>query len=203
MATYDGLAGQIIAEIGRGDTSLTDTVKLHIQHAIRKYQRERFWFNEASGSISITSSTASYNWPTGFIQADSVTLTANSNRYQLEVMSFSDMDAIDSGRYFGRPSSYAIFNQQFRFYPVPDTSFSVTVKYQRILTTLSATSDTNAWTNEAQNLISAAVRKALYATYYKDPESAQIEDMREREELEALKAQTDKTSGTGLRGSGW
>lgn len=204
MATYEGLAGRIISDIGRGDTSLTDTVKNHIQDAIRHYQTERFWFNEATTSISLTSSTAVYAFPSGFLEADSVTITDNGQRFELEPKSFAWMNAVDSGTYFGTPYAYSLYAQQFRFYPVPDTSFSVTVKYQKILNTLSASSDVTAWTNEAQNLISARVRKMLYATYYKDPQSAQVEQVREDQALDMLRAQTNKLAGDEpISGSGW
>lgn len=204
MATYEGLAGRIISDIGRGDTSLTDTVKNHIQDAIRFYQTRRFWFNEGTTSISLTSSTANYNFPAGLLEVDSVTITDNGQRFELEPMSYRAINSMDSGTYFGTPYAYALFAQQFRFYPVPDTSFSVTVKYQKILNTLSASSDVTAWTNEAQNLISARVRKMLYATYYKDSEAAQIEQVREDQELAMLVRQTEKLSGDeGISGSGW
>ena len=53
----------------------------------------------------------------------------------------------------GIPVEYAIYNQQFRLYPVPDGEYTLELAYQKKLAALSNDTDTNAWMTDGEVLI--------------------------------------------------
>ena len=205
MATYGGMANRIISEIARSDTSITADVQAQILSAIEFYASQRFWFNEKESTITTSSSLAVYAFPADMQQIDSVVMWDSSGtKIDLGPKTFHEINGMDSGRDFGKPSWYATYAQQFRLYPVPNGTFTFVVSHQYRIATLSASTDTNAWTNEAESLIRARATKLLHAIKFKDPESASVCEEWERQELERLRMQTEKLLDTGvLRGSGF
>jgi hypothetical protein len=197
VSTYGGIVRDVISELGRSDTSITSFAEQAVLNAIDHYAVERFWFNEGSGAITTSASLATYAWPTDMMEVDSVMATYSGSRYELEPMRYADLNALDTGRDFSQPVSYALFNGNFRFYPVPNATYTVSVDYQKLITTLSASTDSNAWTTYAEVLIRNRAKAQLAAGRYKDFDSAQAWHQMEENELDRLRLQTEKLLGTG------
>ncbi len=203
MATYIQQTLRIIDDLGRSDTSITSVVQQHMQDAIRYYQNNRFWFNEGTASISTTVSLAYYSLPSDLIELDTMNILINSRNVQLDPETFQEIDRMDIGGYVGYPILYAEYAEQFRLYPVPNGPYSITLHYLKELSTLSATSDSNAWTSEAENLIRARTIKTLSAFKYKDTALAQTMQIVEDQELQALESRTIRETSSGkLKGDG-
>jgi len=201
MVTYSQLVDRIIADAARGDTSITDTVKLHVLDAIEHYSTQRFWFNEATAAITTSSSDNLYSAPADFLELDSATVTINGAKRQLVPIGHKEMDAMDSGLVFGDPVYIAHFAEQFRLYPVPNRTVTISLSYQKYSATLSATGDSNAWTTVAVDLIRARAEKTFYAYKVRDMDSAQAMGLLEQEALKALENRTQKETSTGrIRG---
>jgi hypothetical protein len=191
------MVDQVIDEIKRADTSITAVVQQEILNAIEHYSTFRFWFNEASTTLTTSSSLAYYAWPADFLEPISVTVQVSGSRYEVSPINYADLNALDIGRTFSYPERYANFNQQFRFYPVPNGSYTIIVDYQKRLPTLSLTSDSNGWTNYANELIQARAEKQLYAKRYKEQDKAQMCAMVEEEAFQRLMNLTDRTNSSG------
>lgn len=197
MATYSQLVDRIILDTARGDTSYTDTVKLHILDAIEHYSTRRFWFNEGSFTVTTSASAASYAVPTDNLEIDTAIVTVGGRKMPLVRKTFSEIENLDSGQVFADPFYFTQFAEQIRFYPVPDKTYTVSLTGMKYIPTLSNTSDSNSWTTVAQELIRARTEKTLYGFRYKDIEAAQIMQVAEDNALERLDAQTVKHQSTG------
>lgn len=205
MATYGAVVNRVIEELPRSDSSITAVVQAALLTAADFYTNERFWFNEKQTTLTTSSSLAYYAWPSDLIETDSVLCTDSAGtKYELEPVSFQEMNAFDPGNAYGQPCYYSTYNKQFRLYPVPDATYTIIVSHQYAPATLSASTDTNPWTTEAEALIRARTLKYLAGVRFKDYEAAKVYEEMERQELERLKKQTEKLLGVGtLSGSGF
>lgn len=197
MGTYGSIVSDIISETGRGDVSVTSNVEQAVLAAIDYYETQRFWFNEGSTTITTSSSLAYYAWPTDMLEIDSVVAYSNGTRYELDPWIYADMNSVDTGQDFSMPVAYSMFNQMFRLYPCPNKTYTMVVDYQKRLSTLSASTDSNAWTNTAAPLIKARAKASLAANRWKDFDAAASWHQVEENELERLRLQTEKLLGTG------
>lgn len=201
MATYGELANRIARELPRSDVSITDLAQTHIQSAIRFYEGERFTFNEGKTSFTASNGSSYYNLPVDFLNADAVTAIVNGTRYDISPQTFQQLEWMDLGTETADPPChYAIFAQQMRLYPKPQTTRQVDVFYQKKLTTLTASTDTNAWTTEAEDLIYAHAKKTIQGLVFKDFEGAMASERFEGDVLQVLKAKAgDYQKGVRLR----
>lgn len=195
--TYGGMVRDIISELGRSDTSITAVAEQAVLNAVEYYEVQRFWFNETSTAVTTSSSLASYAFPTDAIEIDSVMATYSGARYELEAMQYADMNRMDSGQVFGQPVYYALFAGNFRFYPTPNSTYTISVDYQKRMATLSASTDTNGFMTYADMLIRSRAKALICINRYKDFESGQAFHQIEENELEKLRLHTEKLLGTG------
>ena len=72
-----------------------------------------------------------------------------------------------------------------------------------IASTLSASTESNAWTNEALNLVAARTEKLVCARKFKDYDAAKVYEMAEMQELERLKQRTERYLSSGRIAPGW
>lgn len=201
MATYGGAVDLIITELARSDASITAVVEREVQKAVEHYAPTRFWFNEARGSFT-ASNTAFYalsGLAVSFMEIDQLIVTVNSGVIELEQTTHQELNRIDTAAFTGYPTRWALWAEQIRLYPRPasGTTYQVDVDGTRRLGTLSASTDTNAWTNEGLDLISAHVQKNLWAKKFRDPAKAQISQMAETEALNRLLNRTERLTSTG------
>lgn len=165
---------RIASELHRSD--ITSRIRIAIQSAIKHYERERWYFNEAvtSSSLTTVASQAFYALPADFMKLDSITLTQSGWKRGLEPMSYIEMDHRDAGNSaaIGIPSFYSIYKNQLRHYPIPDSAYVVTLSYQKRLTTLSATTDTNEWVDDLEELIRCKAEEILCRYDLKDVQKA-------------------------------
>lgn len=202
--TFGDIKTRIADEISRSD--LTSQIQTAVLSAIEYYEKRRFYFNEmrsltfstVAGQEFYTSSDAA-----GIAQLtaiDSVRITT-SDTYALEPEKYDVLDAISESTTtdYGEPTMYAYFGRQFRLYPIPSSAWTVRVSGVKSLTTLSASSDTNAWTTgaDAEALIRMRAKGDLYANVIRDDDEATKFEILERKELAMLIGRTGSLSGTG------
>ena len=174
--TYGDMQTRIANELNRRDLATNNHITNAIQSAIKHYERERWYFNEATTSSSLTTvaSTATYNLPSDFMKMDNVMVTVNGWKSQSRSMPYIEMDSRDSGSssVTGPPEYWAIYGNQLRHYPIPDSAYVVTISYQKRLTTLSASTDTNAWVDDLEELIRTKAEESICRNVLKDYERA-------------------------------
>ncbi len=207
MATYGGAVDLILTELGRADTSITAVVEREVLKAIEYYAPKKFWFNE--GRVSFTASTTIYypleNMSAYMFEIDQASVTVSGSVYELCLRSHADLQSDDMTGVTGYPTDYALFGNQVRLYPKPAaaTTYQVDLDGTKRLATLSASTDSNEWTDEALDLIAARVEKMICARKFKDYEAAQAYQAAEDLELQRHLDRTLKQVTTGRIKGGW
>lgn len=207
MTTFGGMRNQILTEIVNAAGS--DLVELAIQAAVRFYENERFWFNETLSVTFTTSSSAEYYDATDdpsiplMREIDNVEVSVSGNRYPLTRRHKAYLDGISgSPIHRGLPHDYSYEAGKLRFYPIPDGAYVVRVSGVIAPATLSASADTNFWTNEAQDLIRHRARADLWAISLMNPEAGMVSREAERQTLQTLRESTVSRLSTGkVRGT--
>lgn len=192
--TYLDLQSRIADDLSR--TDLTSQIKENILLAIQNYKHERFWFNEASTTLTATLSSAQVAAPTGILEIDKLYITISSTNIELIQ---KDLNTIVEYRPTtnGRPLSYAYYGNQFELDRKSDSAYSLPLYYLKELSALSADADTNAWTTDAEDLIVFHAEKGLYANVIKDTEKAATAQAQETAALTQLRARRTGRIATG------
>lgn len=168
---------RIASEVHRSD--LTSAIQNAIKTAIKHYERERWYFNEAVTASSLTTSIsqAFYPLPADFMKLDSVMVSINGWKCDSEPMPYIQMDQRDAGNAatLGPPKWHAIYKNQLRHYPIPDSAYIVTMSYQKRLATLSATTDTNEWVDDLEELTRVKAKEILYRQHIRNIPQADTE----------------------------
>jgi hypothetical protein len=194
MTTYGTMQDRIATELGRSD--LTTSIQDAIQTAIKFYERRRFYFNETQGSFSASASQEYYGSADAafipkLVLIDSLTITANGTSYPLYARDWSYIDKVQTNAgYTGDPVDYAYYNNKLRFYPIPYIGRTFNISYVERLASLTATTDTNAWVDDAEELIRCRAKRELYTHRVQKPEKAGLMKAAEDDALEALEGET-------------
>lgn len=210
MTARSDLAAQIADDLMRSD--LSTQIETAIDYAVRAYERDRFWFNEAKGvTVTLSVSTSFIDlsaFPYTFFDFDIVRLPLSGNTY-------SELLPRDAGLVMtwqmdglvARPSEYCIYANAMHFDSVADASYALLVDGVRSLYVSATASATNiAWFTDARDLIRARAKKDLFMHVIMDTPPAQTAAMHAAEDMayRFLKGRTNRLKSTGhLRPTCW
>ena len=187
--TYLVLQQQIADELGDrqdllsplSDSSLAlSPIQNAIQSAIAKWEREPFYFNEiyAQNIFSTVAGQELYTTSAASIVATSPDLVKlhiliSNNRYPLNVRTWQYLeDTSVNPQVTGQPIDYSYLAETIRFYPIPDGVYPITISGTQRLTNLSDDTDTNAWTQDAYDLIRSEAKLILAREVLNDDDVA-------------------------------
>lgn len=198
MTTLAVLKARVATELVRTDQ--TAAIAAAITRAIEHYADTPFWFNHGSGSTVTVSGTDTAALPTGLRveDPDGVFLERSGygerlrKRSLAEIEDFHQVVTTDN-----QPTDYCRIGALLRLYPTPDDAYTVRVIGVYDQPALSSDSSTNAWTNEAQDLIAARAKHLVARDILQDPEKAAAALTAETEALRDLKRKTARRLGTG------
>ena len=202
MTTYQIMRARIADELARDD--LTSQIQDAIKSAIAFYQNETFWFNQAlDTSTSTVTASQSYNLPSDFLFSSMLESTESSTRSEVEPVSWRRFRELDNNSDQGSPLYYTLFGDGYRLWPTPDKTYSMELSYTKMLATLSASTDTNAWMTHGEMLIRGRAKADLLTNVIRDFDEAAAMKLLELEALRRLRGRhTGRVIGTGrLRGS--
>lgn len=189
MPALSVLKARIASDLHR--TDLTDDIAYAIADSVAHYKTRRFRFNQARSTFNVTSGTEYYGTsviPNDILQVDVLSITVNGRKYVLREWSYETMERIASTtNTFGQPTAWAWYDDEIRFYPVPDATYTVTISYHQSIGVPATDGASNAWTNEAEELIRNAAKRRLCLGKLRDPEGAQLAATYEGEALERLR----------------
>lgn len=191
--------------------------------AIAKWERERFYFNELL--IETQLNQPSYPWSTiagqeyytdldwsepalsSVAKIDKMWVLINANRYSITPRVFQYMaDTSVNPSVKGFPTDFSWASQKGRFYPIPDNNYPIGVLGTKRLPALNLTSDQNAWTQDAFDLIRCEAKGAIARDFLHNDSMFQEcqraiygepGDMRQRGYLSALKREAMRIKGSG------
>lgn len=203
MATF----GQIRNRVGRkiqnpnftGNLSAS-VVEEEINRSVRFYENYRFFFNEELASITLTAGQKVVPSIPSDIQSplyvNGLMIIDSDIKITLEKLSPTDFFNRDYDQ-TGRPYFYTYRDGEFLLTPVPQENYTLVFRYLKAYPDLSGDSDTNDFTNNAEDLIMLHTVKNLYAEDKQDPESAAYYQALEDKELEAVLERSNDYNSTG------
>lgn len=202
MTTFANMKTRIADDLNRSD--LTTQIGREINRAIKHYESEPFWFKQTSSTCATvanqqTLSTSDVSpLPSTIKEIDYVEITSGSNVYKLDRKSIQEiLDLTFSSTDKGEPTSYSLYQNKFYFHPIPDAIYTITIYFTKSYTALSADSDENDWTTEAEDLIEARAEKVIYRKILKDKIAADDMEILESQALENLRAKSSSLQSTG------
>lgn len=167
-----------LTDTSHASTSRTwdNEISVAILDAVKLYKSKHWWFLQeptATAQTSTCSTTTSYvSEPTGLIQLDSLRVTANSQRYEVKPVSFSEMESLHDGATTdtGQPYMYTRYGARVRLYPSPDQAYTLT--WSGLYDQASLTSDaiSNDWMTHGRLVIKAMAKLILLRDYIKSYE---------------------------------
>ena len=179
MATFGNMIERIEDEIR--DATINSNVRAAILTAITDHEFERWWWNE-DNSLRLTLSSSQEFYTSSHLTAipnllhiDDIRVSISGSKTPLRRRSWEWFERVSTGApgNVGIPSDFTYYQQQLRFYPVPNATITADISSVVRLATLSATADTNAWTNDAEAMIRCQAKAHLYAHVKGDDVQAQ------------------------------
>ncbi len=178
MSTYDQLKARIADQLDDTGSAYATQIASAILEAIRWCERDTYYFNETR---DITFSTVDgQQWYGTSDNANIPTLVkiqaawsedSQGQRSSLMPVTPEQIEELsDNSAATGEPYCYTYFGKRLRLYPVPGATV-YTIRLQLgpyRLTPLSAGSDTNVWTTDAEDMIVARAKYLLYKNTLKD-----------------------------------
>lgn len=200
IRTLGDLKTRIADELARAD--LNPQIALAISQAIEEACTHLFWFMETRGiQVSLTAGTAGYA-PTAFttlIQIERVALLNGSNHQTLDVMTDYELDlSYDGSAPTGQPYAYAAYNDEIRFYPTPNQSYTAYIDGVSRGSVLAADTDFNFWTDatKGERYIRALAKRQIYADIIRDTDKALVQDNLAKRYKQELFEQTHSRTAT-------
>lgn len=136
----------------------TAQVQSAIQSAIKHYEREEFWFNQTTGTFATVADQEYYTSSdladiATLVRIDSMKGTLGSTKLNIEQTTFEKIDDWQNGSVTAFPRHFAYYKENIRLYPIPDDAYTITMAWLKRFSALSADGDTNAWVDDAEELI--------------------------------------------------
>lgn len=207
MSTLGTMLDRIQSETARTDFAVDGTGPISdaVRSAIAHYERRRFYFNEDRDiTFSLSSSQEFYGSADNadipnLVEIDAVTVTISNNRYDLIRRDYAWMEATSTGQqYTSLPMDYAYYAQQLRLYPIPNQGAPVRISAVKRLGTLSATTSTNAWMTDAEEMIRGRAKWLLWTQHIRNaPEEAAAAKALEVEAERQLTMETNRRLASG------
>ncbi len=153
MSTYAQLQDRVAAYL-YNRTDLSTIIPTLINQAQRKLEREPWNCMVNHATAPLTESTVTM--PTGYINAITMRVLNDSVYYDVEHTDLATLAKEYNTSQTGLPEKYATHwgdNNEFVFGPAPDATYTLDYYYYRHLAVLSGDSDTNWWTDNAEELL--------------------------------------------------
>lgn len=199
MATLGDLRTRIADELLK--RNLATQIAQHVARAVEFYAGRRFWFNTGRmvGAPTAADGDGYVALPTGTRLIDEIRI-GNIILEPREPAVIDDWLA-NSPATAPEPYDYAVSGDRIRLYPTPSAPVSIVVVGTfDVLPLITATADasvSNAWTNEASDLIAGRARMTLCRDVLRDPEGMGLAKAAEQEAEFDLNMKTIRRIGRG------
>lgn len=196
--TLATLQSEIADALNRTDlnSEITQAINAGIAYFAQRY---KFWFNETTTTFATVASQFNYSSsdgvPTNIRSIDYLKIAINStNNVPLIERTYDYIQTANVGNLTGTPSDYAYFKENFWIYPVANAVYTLTLSYTKSYTDLSSGSDTNDFTNNAQDLLINYAQWYVYDHIIKDYSAADRADVRVGKALAGLLNETTRVT---------
>jgi hypothetical protein len=179
MATLGDMKSRIGDEIARGD--LTSQIALCITDAIQIYQKKRFRFSDNTFTFPTVTGqeyyTATDNTNIASLYIfDYVVVQIGNARFDVLRREPEEIELLtQSGTQQGQPQVFSYFEQQIRFFPVPNTAYPIIVAANTLVAAPATDIEAgNPWMLDAERLIRCRAKYELAVHYTRDADMAAL-----------------------------
>ncbi|WP_461314588.1 phage adaptor protein [Bradyrhizobium embrapense] len=172
------LQTRIAGDLTRDD--LGSQIKDAIGDAIKNYESDRFYFNVTRSLtfptvIGQTAYTGSdFSQIPNIIRIDHLFLRDTVSTYDLERLEPDEFEWLQGNNTGpGKPNVFTYIDGQIMLWPIPIAVYTIRPHMHYRLAALSADTDSNAWTNDAEQLIRAHAKLLLYTNVIEDTDGMQ------------------------------
>jgi hypothetical protein len=201
MGTLAELKTRIASDLTRDD--LTSQIANVVADSIKFYARERFWFNQTrTKTFSTVIGQVDYGAPAldiipNIVRIDALFLPQNQSIYPLDRYEPADFEVIAGGMTGGgKPTAYTYVDQAIRLWPAPMAVYTMRLHCFYKLP-YPNDGDTNAWTDDAEELVRAHAKMLLYMDVLEDDQNAQRMAAKIPALLDGLRSETSARMATG------
>jgi hypothetical protein len=196
------MVNQIVDELDRPD--LVGPVRNAIRGAIGFWQRERFAFNDGVLAFSTVPGQAGYGG--SFLAGQNLMLAIDSavaidacgTTWPLRAVPLASLEALGDQNQGGQPAYYARFSEGYRLFPIPDDAYTIRFTGHVRLGAPATDADTNAWVDEAYDLIASYAKRYLALHRLKDKDLKAAMDVAVQEASNSLKGLATTMTATGV-----
>jgi hypothetical protein len=176
MSTYTDLQTSIQQDL-RNRTDLNAIVLVEVPHRVSYFQTYPFTPQEATDtSITTVIGTSIYTLPATIVDITGVWFNYSGSQWlPLQQRPIEFVNTVDSivPPTQSLPGIYAIYQEQIRLYPTPNTANTLKINCTAKVAAPVAGADSNFWTNDAFDLIRHAVVEVMAKSYLHDYDLAQ------------------------------
>lgn len=196
------MVNQLVDDLDRPD--LVGPVRNAIRGAIGFWQRERFAFNDGVLAFSTVPGQAGYGG--AYLAGQNVMLAIDSavavdgcdTTWPLRCVPLSTLEALGDQNQCGQPAYFARFSEGYRLFPIPDGVYTIRFTGHVRLGAPATDADSNAWTDEAYDLIASYAKRYLALHRLKDPALKAAMDTAVQEASSSLKGQANQMTSMGV-----
>jgi propanediol dehydratase small subunit len=205
MTTLADLKADIAEDIDDTTSEYLDQTQTAILAAIRYCERETYYFNQTRDETFDTAAaqewydeTSNANIPT-LVKIQRLYITDSGQITDLVRVTPDELEVLaDTTSASGRPTCWAYFGQKIRLYPIPDSAYTIRMQLGPYrLTPLADDADTNAWLDEAYDMVKARAKYILGKNTLKDANLAAESLADYNDQHSSLKAETAMRQGRG------
>lgn len=206
MTTFADIKAEIADDIDDTTGEYAVQIGRAVKAAIRYAERFAFYFNETRDKTFAT--VPGREWYDAADLADIATLVRIEAAYlhqasgQLtELIRFppGEIEALaDNSAASGEPYGFVYFGQRIRLYPIPNAAYTVRLQLGPYrLAPLALDSDSNAWLDEAYDLVKARAKYLIHKDTTKDSGLAAEALSDYQDQFAVLKGETSSRNGAG------
>jgi len=177
------------------------TITQAVNQSIEYYKITRFWFNEVRDSATLTAGNAVIPLPDNFLfpfsDDDGFAIFYSDTRYPLVKITAQQYDGYFLSNGTGLPRFYARLGNEYHTWWVPDQNYTIQRHYIKDYDALSATSDTNDFTDHASRMICMWTLANLSAELRQDDKMEAYYRSAADAEFVRLCQRGNKSNGTG------
>ena len=198
--TLTDVLSEIMDDLDRPD--LEPQIRRAVSAAVRRYQPDRFGFNEGFATFLIIPGADVYgsgDAPAipGFMAIDSAVLVDDDQTWPLKRIDEAQVEALDDPGSASRPVAYSLLAKTLRLWPIPSEVWTIRLMGHLSLDLPPGDDDPSPWFGEGRDLIMARAKWHLALNVLKDANLKGAMDVMVADAFETLRGRANVIASTG------
>lgn len=200
LPTLTDVLSEIVDDLDRPD--LEPQIRRAVSAAVRRYQPDRFGFNEGFATFLTIPGADVYgsgDAPAipGFMAIDSAVLVDGDQTWPLKRIDEAMVEALDQPASASRPVAYSLLAKSLRLWPMPSEVWTIRLMGHLKLDLPPADDDPSPWFDEGRDLIMARAKWHLAVNVLKDATLKAAMDVMTADAFNTLRGRANVIASTG------